>query len=467
MSFSKNNLLSTGWLHPVLLTFYFIAGVWYDSGKAYWSEMGLTLLLSAGVLGGFWLLFAILAGKNRKQASIPATLMGLLLFNATYLQFSVFHESIRFRVTFLVVLALLAGLSFSLRYVRSRLTRIHLYLNLVILASGAWLGWKWISYPEEILNPPAIQARHAGEKDVYLIIMDAYAASHNLKKYWNYDNTPFTDSLRRKGFRVFSRPHSNYNMTERTLGTMLNISHLNNLEKPRSTPLLMDHIPENVSGKLFRTQGYRIGWFSLFQEYPGDMRPGASFRRVHFLIYAALRSAAYFVPWVYNRMPGVVEEPLGVQFRELAGRAESFRRFVADPAAGKRFGYYHCMYSHPTYLVNAKGFYPGVTNVPEMKAYAGTLPYTERHILGVIDTILKTGRPAVIVLMSDHGYRGLTKLPAEEIIGEGFENFISVYESGETRSDWYEGITPINVWRKVLNHTFGTGLPMLEDKYGR
>jgi hypothetical protein len=466
MSFSKNNILSAGWLHPVLLVLYFITSVWYDSGRSAWGEIGLTLLITSGVVGLFWLFFALLAGPGARNASIPATLLALVLLNATYLQFSILHESVRFRITFPVVVGILGLLSFYFRKKQLNLGRIHLYFNLVILASGAWLGWKWINFPQHILTIPEVKVARAGEKDVYLLVMDAYAAPHNLKKYWHHGNTAFTDSLKRRGFRVFPHAHSNYNMTQRTLGSMLNLSYLNSLEETRSTEKLLEYIPDNLTTKLFRQQGFRTGWFTLLQEYPGDTRPGTTFLPISYLTYAASRSAAYFVPAVYARIPGAIDEPLEPRFRRLMQRAADFERFVKEPATGRRFGYYHSVFSHPTYVVNARGFDPNIRSVPEMQAYGGTLPFSEQHMLGVVNTILSTGRPSIIVILSDHGYRGIQQIPREEAIREGFENFLCVYETGGVGADWYEAITPVNVWRKVINHEFGSGLPMLEDRYG-
>ena len=49
--------------------------------------------------------------------------------------------------------------------------------------------------------------------NIYHIILDAYARQDILKTRYNYDNSPFIDGLKQRGFIVANKAHTNYDET--------------------------------------------------------------------------------------------------------------------------------------------------------------------------------------------------------------------------------------------------------------
>ena len=47
------------------------------------------------------------------------------------------------------------------------------------------------------------------KRDIYYLIFDQYARSDILKKYYNYDNSSFINSLENQGFNVAKESYSN------------------------------------------------------------------------------------------------------------------------------------------------------------------------------------------------------------------------------------------------------------------
>ncbi|SDM02521.1 hypothetical protein [Siphonobacter aquaeclarae] len=463
LSFFQNGY----WLHPLLLAIYFLLNVWYDSAKISFTEVVGTFITVVLLLAIIWGILGLLRWKNRRNISLLVTPLAGLLLNAVYVQANLLHEQIRFRTTLGITLFVILMIALRLRKVRELLSNAHTYLVILILGWSLFLGYRWFSYPKEIITPPILEASHAGEKDVYLLVMDAYAATPNLQKYWNHSNKPFLDSLGSRGFHLVKNSHTTYNMTRRVMSTMLNVNYLNSSrDLARSDEVLLPFIPGNASSKLFKAKNYNTCWYSLLQETEDDFRNGVYIFPMSFTHYAAARSAIFYIPFLISKVPGYPVEKPEPKYKRLMKRMADFQTFLKDSSAARQFGYYHSELSHENYVVNKKGFDPDAENRPEMEAYGQTLVYHEGHILELVRNILSRRRPCIILIMSDHGHRWIKNIPRSEADKEGFENFMCVYETGQHYGDWYEGVTPVNAWRIVLNHTFGTALPLLPDHIG-
>ena len=62
--------------------------------------------------------------------------------------------------------------------------------------------------------------------DIYFIILDKYTASRMLAAHYGFDNSPFENSLRRRGFVVPGAGQANYVHTSLALAAMLNLEYL-------------------------------------------------------------------------------------------------------------------------------------------------------------------------------------------------------------------------------------------------
>jgi len=84
----------------------------------------------------------------------------------------------------------------------------------------------------------------------------------------------------------------------------------------------------------------------------------------------------------------------------------------------------------------------------------------------MIDQILaRSAKPPVIVLIGDHGPRsGMRPDVNAANIPECMSNLTAVYLPGKGNAGLYPGITPVNLFRVVLNDYFSAGLPLLPDR---
>ena len=65
--------------------------------------------------------------------------------------------------------------------------------------------------------------------DVYYFMLDSYPRADYIKKFMKYDNTPFLDALKQRGFYVADCSMSNYSFTRLSQATTLNMEYFENL----------------------------------------------------------------------------------------------------------------------------------------------------------------------------------------------------------------------------------------------
>ncbi|MFT4030893.1 MAG: sulfatase-like hydrolase/transferase [Siphonobacter sp.] len=418
-----------------------------------------TLMLTVCIWGSFY----FLTKPNYRNAPILVTILLLVLLNASYIQFSLLKELVKFRITLVIVVLILIRIGWYIRKTNSSFDKINTYFNLVLIVCICWLGWKWISWPKHIIQNVNTEPSKNTKTDVYLLVIDGYASPHNLKKYWHYSNNIFQNFLKKEAFHVVENAHSNYNMTQRTLGSMLNLDYIVNLEEPRSTEYLLKEIPNNKSTQLFKKQNYQIGWFSLLQEYESDYREGTTIIPLSYVQYAVIRSFIFFIPSI-NDFLFPKNEPKLIRYKILLKKYDNFLKFIHGNSTKPKFGYYHSFYSHGPFIVDSTGFNMNMPHINPMNAYEKSLRFNENTIMTLIKEIKAANSKAIILVMSDHGYRDLSTIPKKEARKEGFENFMAVYLPDHNYTNWYDGMTPINAWRNVVNAALGTNLPRLPDR---
>ena len=94
-------------------------------------------------------------------------------------------------------------------------------------ASGAqFLEQSDVQLPARLLRHPP-----AHRPDIYYIILDEYAGAEALLDDFHYDNSPFLDFLKNRGFAVPSDSLTNYPRTELSVASSLNLEYVNFLTK--------------------------------------------------------------------------------------------------------------------------------------------------------------------------------------------------------------------------------------------
>ena len=137
------------------------------------------------------------------------------------------------------------------------------------------------------------------------------------------------------------------------------------------------------------------------------------------------------------------------------------------------------MYAHTPFVFDADGgsrnpdgfygWWPSKgTSVDEFRrTYSEQLTYLNTKLQTTVRRIIADSpRPPVIILQGDHGPQlgvSLVSLDATDVRGR-YSIFNAYLFPRGGAEKLYDAITPVNSFRVLFNHYFGTSYPLLEDK---
>jgi len=324
------------------------------------------------------------------------------------------------------------------------------------------------------------------EPDIYYLIFDRYGSGEVLREYYGYDNSPFLDALRERGFYVADGAHANYIKTPLSLVSSLTMEYLDSEELSAEAASGKDSgvIHRRLRGPLtvpseLKELGYRHVHVANWWEPSATNETADTVLRfeassefssavLRMTALGAFGAGAQLEP--YDR--AVLRQHTLFEFGVLEGLAD-------DP--GPKFVFAHFLVPHPPYVFRSDGSF--VPNEPidvddEREGYLRQMEYTNQRILGLVDRLL--ARPAderpVIILQADEGpfpirydanewqfdWHGAT---TEELAEKfGILNAYHLPGVDPEEAGLYPSITPVNSFRVVLNAYFGTDLPLLPDR---
>jgi hypothetical protein len=314
--------------------------------------------------------------------------------------------------------------------------------------------------------------------NIYQILLDGYGRADVLRQLYDFDNTPFLDSLRQEEFAVAEQSVANYSQTMLSLSSMLNWNYLEALNDPDvNTEDVNDLIQlqrYNRSVELLRELGYTWAW--LPAEFWGTHLEGAADR-------------TYRYPRLRPHHRHVIDQSLlglFVSFRytdlDHLNITEYALENLLTPAReidGPVFTLAHLISPHPPFIYDQHG--PTVSGVDTSiddgfrlanyrADYIGQLQYLNQRILEKVEQIRAEDPEAVIILHSDHGPASTldwqNEEPSDETLFERMPNLLAIYMPETYRQDFvfYDAISPVNVFRSVFNAVFGTDFELLEDE---
>lgn len=308
--------------------------------------------------------------------------------------------------------------------------------------------------------------------NIYFILCDAYPRADYLKARFDFDNTPFLNQLRERGFYIAERSRSNYPNTLPSLASTLNLEYLDNATAPggwdQHYPDLLPRVRDNEVVRNLKEKGYEFvaiasGLFptelsnadrfihpgdSIFTEYQQhliDMTPIRS-------IYNRMKKARW-----HHRVPFVLDSLEGIRRKDRP-----------------MFVFAHILAPHLPHSYDAEGNVLE-TFPPYEKGWRQVTTFLNRRLIEVVDTIQANEPNSVLVIEGDHGPNtswqdaiNLTQLnwegSWEDYIRDRSANLSTFYFPDRNYAGLlYPEITPVNTFRIIFNKYFGADYKMLED----
>jgi hypothetical protein len=325
---------------------------------------------------------------------------------------------------------------------------------------------------------PAGQASGATDPDVYFIVLDGYARQDVLAKYYRFDNSPFLDGLRKRGFGIAERSSSNYNWTFLSLASTLNLGYLQDLFpgsfQPASTDraVLYEGIRNSLTSRFLRERGYRIVHFQSTWGATAVNPYADREMRCEFSMYGN----EFVRTLVEASWLGAFHSKAGT---DLAGcHLANFKALGAmGQESGPKFVFAHFILPHHPYLFDRDGNVlrnAVISNQFEFQkrlwedraSYVSQLEFTNKKVLEAVDGILAgSSTPPIIVIESDHGPGLAAGISSGEHYALRFANLGAYHLPGAPDGLIPQDGTAVNQFRRILSHYFDAKLEPLPDRH--
>ena len=314
------------------------------------------------------------------------------------------------------------------------------------------------------------------QPDIYHIVLDGYAREDVLNEFYNYDNSPFLNTLKAQGFTVVPQARSNYTWTFLSFASFLNMDYVNDTfkhlgpeDRTRSQAYLMAR--DNKVMHFLRDQGYRYvhlksAWGATMMNMFADEEIPCTDSLFNVEFYRVLMESTFLKIW---------ESPVGVSVADChLTNLKTLEQLGSAP--GPKVVVTHFVPPHHPYLFDREGTIlrnATVSNQFEFQKrlwgvkpkYIDQLVYFNKRMETIVDQLVATSpNPPIIIIHSDHGPQLLDD-DSDHFLHGRFSNLIAMQLPGVQPGEIPEDLTLVNMYRKVFNLYFDSGFEMLENRY--
>ncbi len=322
--------------------------------------------------------------------------------------------------------------------------------------------------------------------DIYYIVVDAYGRKDVLAELYDHDNGQFLNDLREREFYIADQSRANYHLTELSLASSLNMTHLPEagLERFRTRAPVRQMIQDNAVSRFLSQRGYRTVSIASgkadtecrqFDRFVSPA-PGLS-------IFQDVLLHTTAVPTLVELLPRDVPRPADFHRRRLTATLAALPAAAGD-AEQPSFVLSHLMSPHPPFVFDAEGAAVDIHGQYLVadgmgflschhgdrqlyrESYAAQLAYLNQRLLNTIDNILAGDREAVIVLQGDHGPRSRMNFddPTKTDLTEAMGILNAIRLPKDHNGPFYPEMTPVNTFALILNHYFATDIRLQPDR---
>lgn len=323
----------------------------------------------------------------------------------------------------------------------------------------------------------------ANQPDVYYIILDSYASQTTLKEFYGFDNAPFLDALRARGFHIAENSRSNYGSTLLSLSSSLNMTYLDEMVDPyRATSdrtVLMDAVRDSLVVRKFKERGYRF--VNVASGFSGtDPQPNADveFRTKKGALNEFELLLVGTTPLA--RIPFFQEtaDPFLLRRYAVLNAFEVLPKTAEVP--GSKFVLAHIVSPHPPFVFDSQGgmkerkgrFNRTKYSKEEyLDGFRGQVEFVNTRLLPSLDAILARypkDRPPVIIIQGDHGPHSLKRRQntSEAFYRERFGILNAYLIPPGSTCEIPDAISPVNSFRMIFSCLFADPIdPLPNESY--
>ncbi len=316
-------------------------------------------------------------------------------------------------------------------------------------------------------GPTAAVAAPARAPDIYCFILDEFMAPEAALRIFGHDDRGFSAGLRRQGFFVASGSRARFTLTEPAIADILNLGEF----PARADPAAL--VRRNAVAAFLKKRNYRIIEFACL---PPLFMAAADQRFYYNLAHASIFFDDFFRVLFERSLLRILPE---LWLRRKTDLTRFYRQRVLQVFAelpgvvrerGPKFVFVHLFSPHEPFVFDARGG-PGdpghIWDHRDPRFYLQQYDFISRRLAETAAMIIRDSpAPPVLLIQSDHGYRG-SKRPGNEsrpIANEDMlDVFNAVYLPGVSPLGIDPALSPRNNFRLVFNACFGSRYPLLKN----
>ncbi len=441
-------IITTSWLlHPVLVVLFFLI---HETNEGYYIEIEyfflfcLLLVFSSIILfltGNLW-------SSNKYINSYSCSFFLLFCLFFRYISLSTGIPSVMLVLFF--SLTLFGFLSYSKSTLKP-FYGFNYFLN-ITFSTLVMLEIIKIIYYHNRITQEHYNNKKISENNVYFLMLDGYAKNKNLKKYWNFNNSNFTDSLKKMGFHEIENSHTDYNYTLETVTSMFTLGDVSRTETfisefdKKGNVLKLEKRLNDSAVVINDFQRNSYEFINLFTNDINGIRP----IKYPFSSSSIFRNTIIFpiISLLSNRYGSYLEH------QNDLNRIEIVKKYISGKKKRNIFLYFHSMMLHFPFCLDEnqnltvskmdknadKYIFKTLNSEPFQMTgiekseyvswrymYINHLIKLNKLILPLITSINKNDPNAIIIVASDHGSRLICDIGFNEARNESFENISFVY----------------------------------------
>lgn len=410
--------------------------------------------------------------------------LAVFLSFSIYFFFGAFHDLVKSFVnnflssyTFLLILFTLSFL-FSLIYLKHRefSKKLAVYLNflfiLLIFTDIGIIIFKVINYDGKefsISTSSTIQ-----KPNIYLIVVDEYAGEDQLKSTFHCENHLFFNGLSALNFSVIKYSKSNYSSTPFSIASLMSMSFHNELSNFEYTDENLKYCFTKISKSNvvsgLKSAGYQFFNYSIF-DIEGEnslisktfLKSGTQLITSQTLWNRVKRDLYENFVFRYMRKTSLYKHLIMQDYYSNELLYDRTTAQAIKHSGIPKFVYTHLLMPHFPYYFNSDGKLNsieklGPENLKNKTLYLEYLQYANTKILDLLNKLISEDKNAIVVLLSDHGYR---------YANDGnmiYSNLLAIYDKQHYILDIESLHSNVNVFRLLFNSLFKTNLKLLPDK---
>ncbi len=468
-------------LHPIFFAIFPALFLWaHNVEEASIEQAALPLALSALAAVLVWLLLFLLMKDNKKAAL--ATSLSIFLF-FSYGRFIDVLELLQVAVPGHGIL--LAGLVVLcvhvivfVRRTRRNLATFTVLLNVVAVAlvlmnslpivTHAFGGATGAGPRDFEVDADVTSAVGKSDllPDIYLIILDEYASPATMIDYYDSYQNWFTDWLTVQGFFVACESQGVHPNTGWAIASTLNMERMDHYTADE----VYESITHNKVATLLSSMGYRYVYCGNFYEI-GKYDVGSD---VYFNAYCrggtTLATDFSRMLWNTSALSPFYDHIIGTSYSNFYRKAllETLDFLQGAPGIeGPKFVMAHIECPHDPFVFGANGEPTSPTdwyNYEDKRFYLGQYAFITEQMRYLLEVLLSDSAiEPIIVVQSDHGLRAGAERKLDLPRDEWLRILNAYYLPGYDGPSIDNAISPLNSFRLIFNHYFGTDYAMLEE----